>query len=976
MKNFTLSYKLSFLLLIISLLALHPALLRAQSYQLPIEGMATYTTCAGTLYDDGGPTRPHDTNASGGVTLRPGTPGAKLKLEFTLLDIDSVSTYVQVYDGPDTKAPIIGWFNRGQPTVYATGTTGALTVVLTSYGLPLRGFAATISCVTSPPPSADLAVQNIQVYPKVAPAGDFINIGARIANLTGGLTAYRVRYLLSTDRTLNADDTELAQANNSVAAGTWVPEGQRLQLPSSVAPGNYYVLCVAELVGDSEVNTANNLAYAPLFIPAPTPIPDLAVTSAQFNVPRLLGAGTSLFVVTRVQNWGSTFAQSSEIGYYFSADSTFSANDQLLATTVAQTPTAGKSSYVYGSVAIPQTATPGTYYLLCVADHRDQVIEADEQNNVYAVPLQVSSPSVDVSFSKLRNVATNKPGAGGSITATCYLQNEGSARADSATVGYYLSADQLLSADDVLLGHASAGPLLPGDDLAGYLSRILTIPSGTPLGKRYLLLVADYRQELPEADETNNVAALTLDVVVANTDLAITTPKNGSIYSPAVGTAFYTRCTLANQGTTPVYPVTVGYYFSTDNQLSADDVLLGQSQLRPQEGGDIQLVDDKITLPSNAALGTAYILFVADYLDKVAETDETNNMAALAIQVSRPNIDLVLGYSSNVLAPQAAAGTEFKLGCYFNNLGTTPAYAPTVGFYLSTDPVLSSDDLLIGIDQLSWNSVYPSSYANLTGSAVIPRNTVPGRYYVLGVADYLNEFAESDRTNNVCYAALEVTPATCDLKVVENVYLSPKKALAGSQVTTESYVYNVGNALASPCKVGYFLSADPYFSPSDILLGSTDAEAVRAGYSNIVAGSFVVPAATPTGRYYILFIADYLHQTNDSDQSNNVRYTTLTVTGQVLATREQTAGYELSVLPVPVAGPTPLQVQLSSRSTRGNATVALYTTMGQVVATHGLALVPNRTNQTTFQTTGLATGVYILRITGPDLNVTRRVVIE
>jgi subtilase family serine protease len=976
MKNFTLSYKLLFLLLAISSLALHPAWLHAQSYQLPTDGLATYTTCAGTLYDDGGATGPHDANASGGITLRPGTPGAKIKLEFTLLDVDSVSTYVQVYDGLDTKSPIIGWFNHGRPTVYATSTTGALTVVLTSYGLPLQGFAATISCVTSLPPPADLVVQNIQVSPKLAPAGDFINASARIANLTGGLAAYRVRYLLSTDRTLSADDTELAHADNSVAAGTWVSEGQQLPLPSSVAPGNYYILCVAELAGASEVSTANNLAYAPLFIPAPTPIPDLSIAWAQFNVPRLLGAGASLFVVAKVQNWGSTFAQNSEIGYYFSADSTLSANDQLLATAIAQVPTAGKSSYVYGTVAIPQTATPGTYYVLCVADHRDQVIEADKQNNIYAVPVQVSPPSVDVSFSKRRNVATTKPGAGGSITATCYLQNEGSARADSATVGYYLSADQLLSADDVLLGHASAGPLVPGNDFSGYISQVLTIPSGTPLGKRYLLLVADYHQELAEGDETNNVAALSLDVVVANTDLAIMAPRNGSIYSPTVGTDFYTRCTLANLGTTPVYPVTVGYYFSTDNQLSSDDVLLGQSQLGQQEGGGIQLVDDKITLPSYAALGTAYILFVADYLDKVAETDETNNMAALAIQVSRPNIDLVLGYSSNVLTPQAAAGTEFKLGCYFNNLGTTPAYAPTVGFYLSTDPVLSSDDLLIGIDQLSWNSVYPSSYASLTSSAVIPRNTVPGRYYVLGVADYLNEFVESDRTNNVCYAAVEVTPATCDLKLLEYPYISPKKAVAGSQVTAESYVYNIGNALASPSKVGYFLSADPYYSPSDILLGSTDAEEVRAGYSNIVAGSFTVPAATPTGRYYILFIADYLHQTSDSDQVNNVRYTTLTVTGLPLATREQTAGYELRVMPVPVAGPTPLHVQLSGAGMRADATLALYDSMGQRVSTQALKLLPGSPNQAEIQTAGLATGVYMLRITGPDLNATRRVVIE
>jgi subtilase family serine protease len=961
-----------------SLLALHPAWLRAQNYLLPVSGTANYTTCGGTLYDDGGPTSSHDTNASGGVTLLPGTPGAKLKLAFSLLEIDTVNTSLQVYDGPNTNAPLIGRLYHGHPIVYATSNTGALTVVLTSYGFPLRGFVAAISCVTSPPPPSDLAVQNIMLSPKLVPASDNVTARARIANLTGGLASYRARYLLSTDTTPDAGDTELAQSNYSVSAGTWDSDWQRLELPSSTAPGKYYVLCVAQLVGLSEVNTTNNVAYAALIIPTPTLIPDLAITSLLYDSAPLLGAGSVLRTVARVQNLGTTLAQTSETGYYFSADTTFSTDDQLLVTALAETPTTGKSSLLYQSVTIPKAAVPGTYYLLCVADHRDRVIEANEQNNVYALPLLVRPPSFDVNFWKRRTVATNQPGAGGSITATCYVQNEGSAPVDSATVGYYLSADQLLSADDVLLGHAASRQLLPGDNYNGYLTRTLTIPAGTPLGKRYLLLVADYRQELTEIDETNNVAALSLEVVVPTVDLAITVPRNGSIYSPAAGSTLYTRCTLANLGTTTAYPGTIGYYFSTDNQISADDILLDQTQLLPLAGGSSQIVEDDFMLPANTALGAGYVLFVTDYLNQVAETDETNNIAALAIQVKKSNIDLVLDYNFDVRPARTAAGTDFKISYYLDNLGTTPAYMPTVGFYLSTDAVLSSDDLFIGGYQYYRNSVFPSSYVYLTNLATVPRSTVPGQYYVLGVADYQDDFAETNETNNVHSAPLEVTAPRPDLQLVDSPYLAAKQAAAGSQVATESYVYNIGAAPAGVSKVAYYLSIDPVLSANDVLLGSTSTVEVQAGYSEIVTGTLTVPVATTSGRYYVLFVADYLNQVADSNRSNNLGYTTLTVTGLPLATREQTAGYELSVAPVPVAGPTPLQVQLSGHGTRSNATLALalYTSMGQLVATQELVLVPSRTNRTTFQTAGLATGVYMLRIIGPDFHATRRVVVE
>jgi hypothetical protein len=63
----------------------------------------------------------------------------------------------------------------------------------------------------------------------------------------------------------------------------------------------------------------------------------------------------------------------------------------------------------------------------------------------------------------------------------------------------------------------------------------------------------------------------------------------------------------------------------------------------------------------------------------------------------------------------------------------------------------------------------------------------------------------------------------------------------------------------------------------------------------------------------------------------------------------------------------PLHIQLSGAGTRADATLALYNSMGQRLSTQALRLVLGATNQVTIQTNGLATGVYILRLTGPGL---------
>ena len=101
----------------------------------------------------------------------------------------------------------------------------------------------------------------------------------------------------------------------------------------------------------------------------------------------------------------------------------------------------------------------------------------------------------------------------------------------------------------------------------------------------------------------------------------------------------------------------------------------------------------------------------------------------------------------------------------------------------------------------------------------------------------------------------------------------------------------------------------------------------------------------------------------------------MTVT-QALASREQTAGYAVAVAPNPVATGQALRVQLRGPGASCVVELSLYNVLGQRVRTQPLVLGTGRANLAEVTTQNLATGVYTLRLIGPNLSITRRVVIE
>ena len=171
----------------------------------------------------------------------------------------------------------------------------------------------------------------------------------------------------------------------------------------------------------------------------------------------------------------------------------------------------------------------------------------------------------------------------------------------------------------------------------------------------------------------------------------------------------------------------------------------------------------------------------------------------------QPQADLAI--QSPYLTPQSVvAGGTTSANCYIYNLSGATASSSSVGYYLSTDAVLDAADQLLG------NSVgytlpvnqYSSRYATLT----VPTGTAAGNYYVLFVADYLNQVAESNENNNVATVTITVTPPSVDL-TIQQASVTPQNTAPGTPISMSCYIVPT-KAMPSPTAAvwAFYFSTD------------------------------------------------------------------------------------------------------------------------------------------------------------------------
>lgn len=350
-----------------------------------------------------------------------------------------------------------------------------------------------------------------------------------------GTVSFRI--LLSADQALDPSDFPVFTGTRTVSGGETITETVPVTIPVNAPNGQfYYLLQVDPANAVLEANEGNNVSVSSVRVDVRRadlvneqidfldPVTGLTTTSARFGDP--------IRFKVRFRNAGGANANNFRVALVLSNDTSLSLLsdsyicDQLVPLT---TPGGTTSPEVTLNCTLPVRNAAnvafrtGNYYAFGVVDSTGAIFETNDSNNSLMVgPLRITEPGVDLAVTNV--TAPASAGVGEIIPVVRTLRNLGNLDATQTLYRYYLSANDIITTDDVPLKIVENGGMLRdvgnvtlargANDTATELVRI---PGTLPAGTWYVGVIIDPElSQLTELDGTNNGAASRSMVVAAS----------------------------------------------------------------------------------------------------------------------------------------------------------------------------------------------------------------------------------------------------------------------------------------------------------------------------------------------------------------------------------------------------------------------------------------------------------------------------
>lgn len=363
-----------------------------------------------------------------------------------------------------------------------------------------------------------------------------------------------------------------------------------------------------------------------------------------------------------------------------------------------------------------------------------------------------STPLPDLTVTGMN--APNLISAGSFFSASATLRNVGNANYVSSSSNInrmflFLSSDPSWDHEDMLISYPYTIPSLAVNQSKGY-SFTMNMPSNTITGNYYLILYVDPSNSVNELNESNNTYAVPITVQGVAPPKPDYVPLNFSLSTTNVspGQEISGNLFVKNNGSGAATVNSRGkYYYSNNSTLDGSDPEIGNDDIEALAPGQQTPESEAITIPGSAQQGTRYILYKVDADNQIDESNESNNVASVAITVV-PYPDLVV-QNASVTPNTGGPGTSVNVSCRVANVGNGYAGVSQVGYYFSSNNSYDGGDIPLGFDNVSDMGAGGSSSENATFS--IP-SAGPGTYYILFRADNQNVIAESNDNNNLASA--------------------------------------------------------------------------------------------------------------------------------------------------------------------------------------------------------------------------------
>ncbi|MHB8788793.1 MAG: S8 family serine peptidase [Desulfobulbaceae bacterium] len=274
---------------------------------------------------------------------------------------------------------------------------------------------------------------------------------------------------------------------------------------------------------------------------------------------------------------------------------------------------------------------------------------------------------------------------------------------------------------------------------------------------RVSLVLGDNPFSVTATDPLGNVRILHITVTrLEQPDLTITSvtaPAKGGFSQP-----IHLENTICNVGP-GASPGTgsIAWYLSPDADISpAEDAKLSLEYYYGDEippGACISLpVDIRLKVPLSFVGETYYLAGFVDSRGQVWESDETNNIRVASSLIAIEGADLAMTAVSG--PAQVYPGTGCSVFNTVRNIGLGTSIPFQVAIYLSTDEVITTDDIKIGSRYINSlepvGTPYPYPSESSQDTEIFIKDTIPtGTYHIGAIAAPENTFYEPDKLNNI-----------------------------------------------------------------------------------------------------------------------------------------------------------------------------------------------------------------------------------
>ena len=506
--------------------------------------------------------------------------------------------------------------------------------------------------------SADLAVSTPTVTASTFGVNTTLGSVSTFVQNRGGqayVAGYTLQLYLSASPTFDGTAVLLqsspAQAGPLGALGSALYNWTNVAIPD-VAPGSYYLLSrVVLAAGQTDANQTNNVASTPVTLVAPL----LATGSFVFPNSTSVSPGGSFGNVSyQLANSGAgavPVARAVRIEVFLSNTTTLDRTADVLLDQYDYTGgLAAGGSVILPSPAhalnLPQNVQNGVYQLLFVVNGNGAVAGAPvsvvaQQVAVGALDAQVSAPSISgASLGASTSLGVNTALPSTTVTVT---NTAGFAIPAGTVVNLYLSLDNAVSADDVLLATQTIAASIPGGGTRTVTFAGLTVPDAGQ-GAYHLLSQIILPAGLNDLNLTNNVA---------DTPVTLNRPKLqvGAIGAPSVvdlnapSPAFAGVTFSLTNTTTGAIPagkaVLYEVYLSNDGTLNpANDTLLYTNSFTGGlAAGAVTTIGpfSTSTIPAATVGGNYYLIVVANRDSNVAESNSAPDIATQLTFLKKTN---------------------------------------------------------------------------------------------------------------------------------------------------------------------------------------------------------------------------------------------------------------------------------------------------------------------------------------------------